>query len=82
MLEIFVGVIGIIIGSLMVWKPRWFLDMVGEQAWAEKVFGAGHGTTAYQTIGIIIIFLSFLIMTGLVGSILGWFFSPVIKSGI
>ncbi len=79
MVKIIIGLIGVALGFLMVWKPRAFLEMIGEQAWAEKIFGYGHGTTAYQTIGIIIIFLSFMIMTGLIEGTVVWIFSPLFK---
>lgn len=74
---IIIGLIGIGLGFLMVWKPQWFLDLIGEQGWSEKIFGYGHGTTAYQVIGVILIFISFMLMTGLLGDLVLWFFGPL-----
>jgi len=73
-----VGLVGIILGFLMVWKPGVFLEFIGEQEWANKIIGEGHGETAYKVIGLIIIFLSFLIMFGLIQGIIIWIFGPVI----
>ncbi len=72
--QIIYGFIGIIIGFFMTWKSRWFYEMIGEQAWAEKIFGSGRSETAYKMIGIAIIIVSFLIMTGLIkGALIGLF---------
>jgi len=75
MTGVLVGIAGIIVGFFMVWKPHRFVEMIGEQAWFSKVFGPGHGTTGYQTIGIILIFISFLIMTGMIKDIVLWIFT-------
>ena len=77
-MNIIVGIAVVILGAVMVWKPRWFLDMVGEQEWAYKVFGAGHGTTAYQAIGVILILVGFLIMTDIIQGIVRSIFAPVL----
>ncbi len=75
--QILVGLLMVIVGFLMVWKPNWFVEMIGHQAWAEKVFGYGNDDTAVRMIGIIAIFLGFLTMTGLIGGLILWFFSPL-----
>ena len=77
MTNIIVGLVGIVLGFLMVWKPNWFLEMIGVQAWAEKVFGPGRSSAGYQVIGLIIIFVSFLIMTDMMKGIVIWFFAPL-----
>jgi len=66
----FLGLFGLIIGFLMVWKPGKFLEMVGEPGWSEKIFGYGRGQTAYQAIGVIVIIVSIMAMTGLIQGIL------------
>ena len=80
MLKIIAGLIGVVVGALMVWKPQKFLEMVGEQRWMIKIFGEGHATEGYKALGIIIVFVSALIMTGLVEGILLWFFSPMMPN--
>ncbi|OGY44169.1 MAG: hypothetical protein A3B89_01935 [Candidatus Buchananbacteria bacterium RIFCSPHIGHO2_02_FULL_40_13] len=75
----FLGLFGLVVGFLMVWKPTKFLEMIGEPGWSEKIFGSGRGQTAYQAIGIIVIIVSIIAMTGLIQgiilSILGPLFS-------
>jgi len=62
----FLGLFGLIVGFLMVWKPAKFVEALGEPSWTEKIFSSGRGTTAYQTIGIVVIIISIMIMTGLI----------------
>ena len=79
LIRIITGLIGCAVGFFMVWKPQIFLEMIGEQEWAEKVFGPGNGTTAYKTIGIIVIVVSFLVITGMFEGVIMWFFGPILK---
>ncbi|MBP6942946.1 MAG: hypothetical protein KBB55_02785 [Candidatus Buchananbacteria bacterium] len=78
LLQILVGLIGVAVGVLMVWKPWKFLELIGEQAWMEKAFGAGHGTTGYQALGLIIIVISFIVMTGMIQGLIGAIFNPLL----
>jgi hypothetical protein len=80
MMSILIGIVCIIVGFAMVLKPRWFLAMIGEQAWSIKVFGHGHGTTAYQTIGIIVILVGFLLMFGFFPKIITSIFSSILPT--
>ncbi|MFA5048018.1 MAG: hypothetical protein WC516_03205 [Patescibacteria group bacterium] len=77
LIQIIAGLIGCVIGFFMVWKPHIFLEMIGEQQWAEKFFGQGNGTTAYKVIGMVIIVVSFLVITGLFKGVIVWFFGPL-----
>lgn len=78
----FLGLFGLIVGCLMVWKPTKFVEAVGEPGWSEKIFGYGRGATAYQSIGILIIIISIMTMTGLIQgmmlSILGPLFGAIV----
>jgi len=76
MLSIILGILGIVAGFFMVWKPQKFLAGLGEQAWMEKVFGPGHGTTGYQAVGIILIIISLMLMTGIIESMAVSIFVP------
>lgn len=77
MISIFVGLAGVIIGALMVWRPNIFLEMIGEQAWMNKMFSSS--ISGYKLLGIIIIIISFLIMTGMIKGIILWFFAPTLS---
>ncbi len=74
-----VGTIVIIIGFLLVWKADWLMNNFGRIDWAERHLGTEGGTRIfYKLLGVLIIILSFLYMSGALGSILGAIFSPTI----
>lgn len=79
-LTIIIGIITVIVGVTMVWRPRFYVDFVGHQEWAEKVFGVHEDETAFKVIGIIVILVGILIMTGIFKSFLMWFFAPTFRA--
>jgi hypothetical protein len=79
LVRIIIGIIGIIIGFLIVWKAEKVVEAVGPMEWAEKFFGSGRSSTGYQMIGIIIIILAFIVMTNMIGGILTTIFGSTIK---
>ncbi|MFA5029849.1 MAG: hypothetical protein WC518_03905 [Patescibacteria group bacterium] len=81
LVRIIVGIIGAVVGFLMVFRPKFFLDAIGEQAWMEKVFGSGGGISGYKVMGVVIVIISFLIMTGLIEGVLMAIFGPLIFAG-
>jgi hypothetical protein len=76
--KIIVGIIGAVAGFFMAWRPLFFVESLGEQAWMQKVFGAGGGVSGYRVLGVAVIIISFLIMTGLIEGVLLWIFGPLI----
>jgi len=76
-MKYFIGIICIGIGFLIMWKADWIMNNFGRIAWAEEKLGMEGGTRLfYKLIGLAIIILSFLIMMGIVQSILGAIFKP------
>ncbi len=76
MLKIIIGLIGIAAGFMLVWKSEWIYQNFGGIAWAEKHFGTEGGSRIfYKLIGIFVILVSILIMTGLIGGIIKAIFS-------
>lgn len=62
--------IGIAIGALLMIKTEWLIQNFGRSAWAEEKLGTSGGTRLmYKLIGVAIILLSFLLMTGELGNI-------------
>lgn len=60
-----VGIIAIALGFLIVWKSRALLNFFGEIPFAEnKLFSVGGTNTFYKLIGIVLIVIGFLILTG------------------
>ena len=70
MWHIIIGLIVMAVGFLVVWKPRYFLDFLGTQAWVEKIFAVNDQELAYKIIGIIVIFVGILITTNLIYDVL------------
>lgn len=71
MTRIILGLIGIGIGFVIVWQSEWLLQNFGTNAWAEQKLGTDGGSRLlYKLIGIIIMFLALLYMTGLIEGIL------------
>ncbi len=56
------------IGVFLVVKTEWFIQSFGTSEWAESKFGLSGGTrTMYKVMGIIIIFLALMGLTGQLG---------------
>jgi len=81
LVRILIGLIVVGVGFFVVYRPRYFLDFLGNQAWVEKIFSVNDQELAYKIIGIIVIFVGVLIMTNLIYDLLGWFLSPIINAG-
>ena len=64
-----IGTLIVALGALVTWKSNWILDNFGRTRWAEKHLGGGS-RIFYKLVGIAIIFLGFLIVSGLTKSIL------------
>lgn len=65
-MQIILGIIAVLIGAGMVLKTEWIIQNFGTNAWAEDKLGYNGGSRLlYKCIGIIFIFLGFLMITGL-----------------
>ncbi len=62
------GILAVVVGALLVIKTSWFVENFGTSAWAEQHFGGGSYTW-YKLVGLIIIFVAMLVMTGMFGPI-------------
>jgi len=67
--------LAITIGAILVIKSEWFFVNFGRVDWAEKYLGTGGGTRLfYKLLGITIILISFLVITGTMQKLLLKFF--------
>ncbi len=62
--RIFWGILGIIVGFLMIYKNVSLVSFTGKNSWAEKFLGPGGTFTFYKIIGILVIVVAFLYLTG------------------
>jgi len=67
------------LGMLMVIKTEWFLNFFGRSAWAEKTFGFYGGSRIfYKLLGVIVIIVSTLTLTGVMEKIILSIFAPAL----
>ncbi|PIR04379.1 MAG: hypothetical protein COV59_00850 [Candidatus Magasanikbacteria bacterium CG11_big_fil_rev_8_21_14_0_20_39_34] len=63
----FFGFLAVLVGFFMVWKTHWFVQNFGTSEWAEMHMGSYN---FYKLIGVILIIIAFLGMTGALGDII------------
>lgn len=74
-----IGLLAIALGAFMVIKTEVFVRSFGRMGWAEKYLGTSGGTRlGYNLIGIVIIVIALLGMTGLLGNIILGIFAPLL----
>lgn len=71
--RILVGLAIMVLGSSMVWKTPFYLQILGRNWWAEKNFGPGGTRFFYKLVGIAITVLGIMVVTDLFDSIVGGF---------
>lgn len=72
-MNILLGLIIIIVGFLITWKAEWMYQSWGTIPFFEKYFhSSGGGRFGYRIIGILIIFVGIMTLTGLHRGILEW----------
>ena len=77
------GTIGIIVGSLIIIYTDWIVRNFGRNAWAERHMGMSGGSRLfYKLIGLVIIIISLMGATGLLGGVILNLFSFMFTSGI
>lgn len=82
MLRIILGTLGLAIGFLIVWKSEWILQNFGTVAWAEAKLGTSGGSRFfYKLIGLSIIIISILYLTGLIEGVILAIFSRLFIRG-
>ena len=65
----FIGAVCVVIGILLVLKSEWFLYNFGAIPWAEQNLGTSGGSRLmYKFIGLIAIFVGFLLVTNMFGN--------------
>jgi len=80
MLRVLLGIGIISVGTFFVIKTEWFLENFGRVEWAEEHLGFEGGSRLfYKLIGILIIILGFLVVSGLWYDLLNSFTGLFIK---
>lgn len=65
-MQFIIGLVASLAGLAIVLKTEWIIENFGTNAWAEDKLGTSGGSRLfYKLIGLIIILVGFLMMTGL-----------------
>ena len=64
-LRILIGIVVAAIGFVFVWKTRKFMETFGSIDWADAKLGGGGTMLVYKCIGLIFIFVGFMVATNL-----------------
>jgi len=81
-MNIIFGLISIVIGSLFVIKSEALLNIFGRIGFFENKFRLEGGSRlGYKLVGILIIFLGMLVLTGMIGGFMEWILSPLLRWG-
>lgn len=63
-----IGLLAIAFGVVLIIKTEWFIQNFGTNAWAEQHLGTSGGSRLlYKLIGLAIIFIAMMGVTGLLG---------------
>lgn len=77
------GIILLAVGIVFVIKTDWILRINGRVMWAEMHLGTAGGTRLfYKIIGFIVIFIAFLLISGLADDFFNWIFGPIFNLGM
>ncbi len=63
--RILIGLVLVAIGFFFVWKTRKFMETFGRIEWADAKLGGGGTNLMYKFIGLILIFVGFMVATNL-----------------
>ena len=78
--NILLGLVIMAVGFLLIIKTEWFLENFGRMDFFEaKLATSGGSRLGYKIVGLIFIFIGFLLATGLISGFLGWILSPLIN---
>ncbi len=79
-MNILIGIIIFAVGVLIVIKSEAMLNAFGRIEFFERYLGTEGGSRlGYKLVGILAIFIGFLVMTNLIGGFLEWALSPILR---
>ena len=79
-MQIILGIIITCAGASLIAKTEWFVSNFGRLSWFEQNLGSEGGTRlGYKIIGILILFIGIIMMTGSGNLFFGWLVSPLTK---
>ena len=77
-MQIILGILITAVGAYMVIKTEWFLETFGRISWFEEKLGSDGGSRlGYKLMGVLILFIGIILMTGSGDAFFGWAVSPL-----
>ncbi|HZJ40819.1 MAG TPA: hypothetical protein VFD16_00965 [Candidatus Saccharimonadales bacterium] len=78
--QIILGIIITTAGAGLILKTEWIVNNFGSIAWFEEKLGSSGGSRlGYKLIGIVILTIGIIVMTGSGNSFMRWLLSPLLK---
>jgi len=78
--HIILGIIVTALGAYLIIKTEWFLNNIGRISWFEDKLGSEGGSRlGYKLVGIVLIFIGIIILTGSGNDFMAWLVSPLTK---
>lgn len=79
-MAIIIGILLTIAGAMVVMKTEWLLNNFGRIAWFEAKLGSEGGSRlGYKLIGLLLIFIGIIAMTGSSNAFMHWLLGPLLK---
>lgn len=79
-MQIIVGILMTLAGASLVLKTEWYLQTFGRIAWFDEKLGSEGGSRlGYKLMGVLVLFIGIILMTGSGDSFMGWVVSPLTK---
>lgn len=78
--QFFIGITLLAAGAFLVIKTEWFIYNIGRITWFEANLGSDGGSRlGYKLVGLILIFIGVVVITGGGDSFMLWLLSPLLK---
>jgi hypothetical protein len=78
--QIILGAIMTAAGAFLVIKTEWIINNFGRIAWFEEKLGSDGGSRlGYKLIGVVVLIIGIIVMTGSGDSFMNWLLSPLLK---
>ena len=78
----FLGLFLMVVGFMIVWKSESILSFFGPIGFFEKYLGSEGGSRlGWKLIGILFLFIGFLVTIGMINGFMMWMLSPLLGAG-
>ena len=79
-MQIILGILITLAGAIFIAKTEWFLENFGRIGWFDEKLGSEGGSRlGYKIIGILLLFIGIVMMTGSGDAFFSWVLSPLTK---